>query len=192
MTNDEPWRCFVAVALGDDLRRSLGAAMAEWRQDPHTDGLRWVDPEALHLTLAFLGSVEPEALGRIGAQVERVAARHAQMARSTGRLGAFARPGSARVVWYAVDDPDGALAAIATDLHDALELAQTEPYRPHVTLARARRRSVDLRGWIEAASAEAPDGTLAVGDLHLKRSHLGGGPARYETLASFPLGGRPA
>ena len=192
MTHGKPWRCFVAVDLGDDLRRSLGAAMAEWRKDPHTGGLRWVEPEALHLTLAFLGSVEPDAVGRIGEQVEAVAARHAETARSTGRLGAFARPGSARVLWYAVNDADGALAAIGTDLHGALELAQTEPSRPHITLARARRGSVDLRAWIEAASAAAPVGTLAVRDLHLKRSHLGGGPARYETLASFPLGGRPA
>ena len=183
----------MAVALGDELRRSSARRWLNGGRTPAPIGLRWVEPEALHLTLAFLGSVEPEALGRIGAQVERVAARHprrwpappAGSAPSRGRA-------SARVVWYAVDDPDGALAAIATDLHDALELAQTEPYRPHVTLARARRRSVDLRGWIEAASAEAPDGTLAVSDLHLKRSHLGAGPARYETLASFPLGGHPA
>jgi len=183
------WRCFVAVSVGDELRASLGAAIAAWREDPRTDGLRWVADDALHLTLAFLGSIEPEAVSGITDRVKRASARHAPMTRTTGRLGAFARPGSARVLWYAVHDPDAALGTLATDLDAALGLGQTEPYRPHVTLARARRRSVDLRGWIETASVEAPDGTLAVGTLHLMRSHLGGGPARYETLASFPLGG---
>ena len=154
----EHWRCFVAVPLDDGLRRSLGTAIAGWRDDPRTDGLRWVAPDALHLTLA------------------------------TGRLGAFARPGSARVLWYAVGDPDAALAGIAADLDTELRLGATEPYRPHVTIARARRRSVDLRGWIETASEAAPVGTLGVRELRLMRSHLGGGPARYETIATAPLG----
>ena len=185
----ERWRCFVAVPVGDELQASLGVAIATWREDPRTDGLRWVGPEALHLTLAFLGSVEPEAVAGITDRVERASARHAPMTRTTGRLGAFARPGSARVLWYGVHDTDGALGTLATDLDEALGLGQTEPYRPHVTLARARRRSVDLRGWIEAASATAPEGTLGVQTLHLMRSHLGRGPARYENLATFPLAG---
>jgi 2'-5' RNA ligase len=185
------WRCFVAVPISDELRASLGAAIATWRDDPRTEGLRWVAEEALHVTLVFLGSIEPEAVAGIASHVEQASARHAPMTRATGRLGAFARPGSARVLWYAVHDPDGALAALATDVGVALGLGQTEPYRPHVTLGRARRRSVDLRGWIEAASASAPEGTFAVRTLHLMRSHLGRGPARYETLATFPLGERP-
>ena len=187
----ETWRCFVAMPIDDHLRRSLGAAMAAWREDPRTDGLRWIGPEALHLTLAFLGPIDPTSIEGVTRQIQRVGAMHAPMTRATGRLGAFARPGSARVLWYAVDDPDGSLAVIAADLNDALKLGQAEPYRPHITLARARRRSVDLRGWIEVASASAPEGAMAVRDLQLMRSHLGGGPARYETLGTFPLGGDP-
>ena len=185
----ERWRCFVAVPIDDDLRRSLAAAVAAWREDPRTDGLRWVHEDAFHLTLAFLGPVEPAAVPRISGTIERVAARHAPMTRATARLGAFARPGSARVLWYGVNDPDGELAALATDLVEGLGIDRTEPHRAHVTLARARQRSVDLRGWIEEASAAAPEGMLTVGELRLMRSHLGGGPARYETLASFPLEG---
>jgi len=185
----ERWRCFVAVPVVGELRASLGAAMAIWRDDPGTEGLRWVHHGALHLTLAFLGPVEPDSIGGIKHQVEQASGRHAPMIRTTGRLGAFARPGSARVLWHAVHDPDGELETLATDLNDALGLAPTDRYRPHVTLARARRRSVDLRGWIEAASAAAPEGTLPIQALDLMRSHLGGGPARYETLASFRLGG---
>jgi 2'-5' RNA ligase len=183
----ERWRCFVAVPLDGGLRAALTDAMASWRADPRTDGLRWVPPGALHITLAFLGPVEADQVAQVRARIAGLAAKHALMTRATGRLGAFARPGSARVLWYGVADPDGGLSTLAEDLAEALQL-ETEPYRPHVTLARARRRSVDLRGWIEAASESAPDGTIAVDELHVMRSHLRAGPARYETLASFSLG----
>jgi 2'-5' RNA ligase len=189
MSDRERWRCFVAVALDDDLRGALATAMATWRDDPRTDGLRWVAPEALHLTLAFIGSVDADAIDAIRAGVERVAAQHAPTTCATGRLGAFPRPGSSRVLWYGVDDAERSLAAIAGDLERALGLEASEPYRAHVTLARARRRWVELRGWIETASASAPEGTLAVRSLDLMRSHLGGGPAQYERLGTFPLGG---
>jgi 2'-5' RNA ligase len=185
----ERWRCFVAVPVGDELRALLGAAIAAWRDDPRTEGLRWVGEDAMHLTLAFLGPVEPDSIDEITGHVGSVATRHHPTTPTTGRLGAFARPGSTRVLWYGVHDPDGALEALATDLDATLGLGQMEPYRPHITLGRARRRSVDLRGWIEPASASAPEGTLTIDTLHLMRSHLSGGPARYETLASFPLGG---
>jgi 2'-5' RNA ligase len=184
----ETWRCFVAVALDDGLRDQLADAMTAWREDPRTAGLRWVERDALHLTLAFLGPVEPTSVEQFEAAIGGVAARRSPMTRDTGRLGVFARPSSARVLWYAVADPDGGLGALADDLSHALQLPMTEPYRPHVTLARARHRWVDLRGWIETASASAPQGSLAVRELRLMRSHLGAGPARYETLASFPLG----
>ena len=184
----ERWRCFVAVPLPDGLRASLGNAIAAWREDPRTDGLHWVAPDAMHLTVAFLGPIDPASVPEVIARVERVAFEHAPMTRTTARLGAFARPGSARVLWYAVEDPDAALRAIAAGLDRALQLGATEPYRPHVTIARARRRWVDLRGWIDTASAEAPEGTLDINELRLMRSHLGAGPARYETLATARLG----
>ena len=183
------WRCFVAVPLDDSVRSELATAASSWRTQPPADALRWAEPDAWHLTLAFLGFVDPDDVPRITAAVRRVAAAHEPTEVATGRLGAFHRPGSVRVLWYGVADGDGRLAAIAGDLADALALPDDEPLRAHVTLARARRRPVDLRGWIEAASASAPDGRLTVDRIALMRSHLGAGPARYETLATFPLGG---
>ena len=183
------WRCFVAVPLGDALRADLAAVIVGWRQDPRTDGLRWADPAGMHLTFAFLGAVQPDEVTRIRQAMDPVAVAHAPMTVSTGRLGAFARPGSARVLWYGVADADGALTDLADALAGALGLRADGPYRPHITLARARRRSVDLRGWIEEASMAAPVGRLEVSVIQLMRSQLGRGPARYETLASFDLGG---
>ena len=183
------WRCFVAVPLDDALRSDLARAVADWRTQPPADALRWAEPDAWHLTLAFLGSIDPDDVPGIMATLSRVAAAHEPTEVATGRLGAFHRPGSVRVLWYGVADGDGRLAALAGDLADALALSDDEPFRAHVTLARARRRPVDLRGWIEPASASAPDGLLTIDRIALMRSHVGAGPAQYETLATFALGG---
>jgi 2'-5' RNA ligase len=188
----ERWRCFVAVALGDATRSALAAAVADWRRQPPADALRWAEPDGWHLTLAFLGSVDADTVPAITDAVTGVAAAHAPMVIPTGRLGAFPRPGSARVLWYGIGDPDGALAVLASDLGGALGVEPGGPFRAHVTLARARRGHVDLRGWIEDASGAAPEGRVAVDAIRLMRSHLGRGPARYETLATCPLGGPAA
>jgi 2'-5' RNA ligase len=91
------------------------------------------------------------------------------------------------VAWYGVSDPHGQLATLAGDLRATLGLDDGGRFSPHVTLARARREPVDLRGWV--AGASAPGGELLVDRLALMRSHLGDGPARYETLASASMGG---
>lgn len=183
------WRCFVAVPLDDVIRSALAASVARWHGEPPANALRWADPDGWHLTLAFIGALEPDRVPVIARAAGDAAAAHARTEVATGRLGAFPRPASARVLWYGVADPDGRLASLAGDLASALRLPRGEPFRPHVTLARARRRPVDLRSWIEGASASAPEGRLRVESVSLMRSHLGGGPARYETLAAFTLGG---
>jgi RNA 2',3'-cyclic 3'-phosphodiesterase len=185
----ERWRCFIAVPLDDAIRAALSSSTAQWRAEPLADALRWADPDGWHLTLAFLGSVDADRVAEIGATAGEIAASHARTEVSTARLGAFPRPGSARVLWYGVADPDGDLAATAGALATAFELPRGEPYRAHITLARARQGHVDLRGWIERASESAPEGRLLVESLQLIRSHLGAGPARYETLATYALGG---
>jgi RNA 2',3'-cyclic 3'-phosphodiesterase len=186
----ETWRCFVAVPLDDATRAALSASVAGWSHEPPADALRWADPDGWHLTLAFLGSVDPSVVVAITQVVREVAAAHQPAEVVTARLGAFPRPSSARVLWHGIADPAGALATLAGELEAALRVPPDEPYRAHITLARARRRPVDLSGWIDHASASAPEGRLHVESVILVRSHLGAGPARYETLGSLPLGGR--
>jgi 2'-5' RNA ligase len=186
---NERWRCFVSVPLGPALQSQLSPGVDGWRRQPPADALRWADPDGWHLTLVFLGGIPAESIAAVSTAIRSVVAAHRPLRAETGRLGAFHRAGSARTLWYGVADPDGALASLAGDLARALGLAADQPFRPHITLARSRQRPVDLRGWIERASLEAPAGHLEVDAVELLRSHLGSGPAQYETLASFGLGG---
>ena len=184
--NDERWRCFVAVPIGDALRDDLRVAVDAWRDRADLAGLRWTDPDGWHVTLAFLGATEPASVPAVAKRLSSVAEGHEATSSTTGGLGGFPTPARARVAWYGIDDGEGRLARLAADVAAALGLDAPRQLRPHLTLARARRQPVDLRPWL--ASASAPEGTLVMDGIRLMRSHTGNGPARYETLAAMKLG----
>ena len=181
----ERWRCFVAVPIDEALRGRLATACEAWRSHPEGAALRWTEPAGWHLTLAFIGLVPLTEVPQVAASIERVARRAEPVRLAPGGLGAFPSPRRARVLWYGVTDPDGRLAAIARGLATALGLEPATPYRPHITLARARRDPVAVLDLL--AQAHAPAGTIQVERIELMRSHPGRGPARYERLASVEL-----
>lgn len=148
---------------------------------------RWTDPESWHVTLAFLGAVDPTDVDPIAEAVGHVAARVEPRWVEADRLGAFPSPGRARVLWCGLADRSDRLVALMTAVRDALDVASDETVQPHVTLARGTRRPSDVRAFVK--SVKPPAGSMTVDHVEVLRSHLGRGPARYETLASIELGG---
>jgi 2'-5' RNA ligase len=182
------WRCFVAIPIGDDLRGDLAAAVERWRALPACAAMKWIEPDAWHLTLAFLGDVLPDRVpGLIGSLADAVEQAEVPPARSTGGVGAFPTAARARVAWYGVDDDGAHLARLAAAVRRRLGLPfDGGPFRPHITLARTRSpHGDDLRPWIRVA--DAPTGRFDLRTIHLMRSHLGRGPARYDSLGSVAL-----
>jgi RNA 2',3'-cyclic 3'-phosphodiesterase len=181
----ERWRCFVALLIDDELRRVLADHVAIWHDQPDVAGLRWTDPDSWHVTLAFLGHVDAGRVPGIAGAVRDVAERHGPMRLSGGKIGAFPANGRARVVWYGIVSADGSLERLASDLRRALDVDASQPFRPHVTIARARREPVDVRGFL--ARERGPSMTWSAARVDLMRSHLGRGPARYEVVESAAL-----
>lgn len=185
------WRCFVAVPLPETLRDEIVRTVTAWRAEPGGPGLRWTAPEGWHLTLAFLGQTEPALVPRLLAAIEQAVGRTAVWDVGAGGLGTFPGPRRARVLWYGIGDPGGDLARLAAAVGDALVplvpgLRQGQPFRGHVTLARAREpRGEDLSRWLEQRTV--PEGRVPVERVVLYRSHLGRGPAQYEELGLVPL-----
>ena len=186
---EERWRCFVAVPLGEELRSELRRAVEELRAavPEAAEALRWTEPDGWHLTLAFLGWVVPEAVAGIGRAVEGVAAAHDPFEISTGGLGGFPSRRQIRVLWYGLANHSPELGELARATRQALGVDESSPFRAHLTLARARaERGIALPETIWQMTL--PTGRIAVDRLVLYRSHLGRGPARYESLAEAPLG----
>ena len=180
------WRCFIAIPIPDDLRKQLAGAVEALRAHPDAAGWRWTDPEGWHLTLAFLGSTDPESVEALTDTLARATSGVGVFTVTAGGVGAFPSRRSARVLWYGTSDEDGRLADLAARVQRATDTEERRPYRGHLTLARAR----DPRGAAAEpllGAAQFPTGEIDVTDVVLFRSHLGRGPARYEALSRVGL-----
>ena len=60
----ESVRAFVAIELSSEMREALGELIARLK-GTGLSGVRWVNPEAVHLTLKFLGNVPRAQVGEI-------------------------------------------------------------------------------------------------------------------------------
>lgn len=182
-------RLFVAAGMPEDVRAAVDAAAAPARGA--FPALGWTDAGGWHLTLAFLGATEPAAVPALEAALREACAQSAPAAVSLA--GRAERGGRGTVLWVPLASElalQGVAAAVRSAVLGAGLTCDERPFRGHLTLARARGRA---RVPAEAAAAYA--GTphaWTVRTVALLRSHLGQGPgrrARYEVLATFPLGG---
>ena len=100
-------------------------------------GVSWVSPENLHLTLRFLGAAEDGQIAALGQGLTAVAARHEGFTATTGQSGCFPNRRRPKVIWAGVGDADGRLGALQQDVEEVVCAAGWEPeeraFRPHVT-----------------------------------------------------------
>jgi RNA 2',3'-cyclic 3'-phosphodiesterase len=175
-------RLFVALELPGAVRAELevwGAA-----QLPEQAGLRVVEPEALHVTLCFLGWRPVDQVERIAATYE--AAASGPIAELT--LGAPTWLGTrrARVIAVALADASGELARLQKAIAQALLAAgcyepEARPFLAHVTVARVGRRDQLIRRELEPPAPITFEGR----DVTLFRSWAGLGARRRPTGAKY-------
>ncbi len=181
---DSAGRLFVGVAFPPGLRRALEAHVANAGPLPG----RPAPPANWHLTLRFLGDTGVRTAERLTAAL-RAAPLSSAFGLSFGRLGAFPRPARAAVLWIGVEAGEAPLRALAAVVERAAVAAgfpaEPRPYAPHLTLARIQPPR-DVRALIDSVPPFA--GGMRVEEVVLFRSHLGGGPARYEAVERFALG----
>lgn len=177
-------RLFVALELPEDVIDALagwGRACAG-----RDDALRAVGPDALHLTLAFLGERtedEIEPLRWALAALAPVAAPPLVLGRAI-----WLAPKRPHVLACGVEDPSGTLAALQSRVVPAMAAAsgwapERRPFVPHVTVCRVRGGRRPRVGRVIGPGERA----FAPPALALIQSELGGGPARYTALERLLL-----
>ncbi len=189
-------RAFLAVELPTEVKTQLGEPLRKLQSDCRSAGVvaRWSRPESWHLTLKFLGVVEPEALDPILRVLPDVVAGHHVFTVQLMGFGLFPSPERPRVVWIGMEENEGkaAFVGLALDIETALVPlgwpADTRPVTPHLTVARmtAPRGVPYIMERFEQAKHERW-AAVDVRRIDLVESRLRPEGPIYRVLAVFPL-----
>lgn len=172
-------RLFVAISLPEQVR----AQLLDLRAD-RLHGARAVRREALHLTLAFIGSVPEDKVAAIQEALSKVVFEPFEIA--VRGAGVFPERGAARVLWAGIRASEP-LERLHAAVHSALagtgcEL-ETRDFRPHITLARFRQppRRDQLATFL-LNHEDLRISRVPVQAFHLYNSELGPDGSRYQVL----------
>lgn len=186
-------RLFVAINLSRNDQRKIHGSTKGLRDCAFP--LRWLDDATYHLTLKFLGSVDPRRVPQIAAKLDRVAASNAVFPLECRGFGAFPTIRKPRIVWLGVE-PSPALRCLKQDLEWGLaELGferETRAFHPHITLARATEEGAGaFRGLDARVAGLKHRQRTPVRTVDLMQSHLGAEGPRYTVVHQSELPQRP-
>jgi 2'-5' RNA ligase len=168
-------RLFFAVQPEAPVRdglQGIAAALPE-------HGGRAVHPADRHITLVFLGEINPEQRACAERAAAGVHARSFELI--VDRVGYWPRP---RILWAGCSHTPEPLLELVQRLQQALLdcgfRPERRPYAPHITLARKARKPAEI-------TLDKPL-NWPVRSFVLMGSDLDAPPPRYRVLARWPLG----
>ena len=168
-------RCFVALDLPGELTTAAVASQREL--ESVAPGLRFTRPENIHLTLKFLGSISAETEARARERLAGLGS--GPLPVRLGAAGCFAP----RIVWLELRGADALQARVDGALTGLFEPERR--FMGHITIARARASSKELRAQIEALAV--PEFVVTARSLSLVASELRPSGPRYALIERFAL-----
>lgn len=177
-------RLFIAVWLSEAARSEVAKYINDLkRQIP---GFKWSAPEQLHFTLRFLGETPENQIDSLNEALQSSAVGLSPFVLRLGKPGHFPERGNPRVLWIGLSQGDKELENLAGLVETACVRtgfpAADRPFKPHLTLARAKEGQKGLRTLEPTVSWQK--GTLVTG-FSLVESKLQPGGAVYRRVRDF-------
>jgi 2'-5' RNA ligase len=180
-------RSFIAFDIKNDNVLNRLAAAQKMLIQTNAD-LKLVEPANIHITLRFLGPINPEIVEKVYTAMKNV--KFAPFTVRLSGLGVFPTTNYPRVVWAGITDGAKELNSIFEQLepqiHDLGFAPDPNGFSPHLTIARVRsgankQRLVDL-----VQRQENYDfGIIRADCLRLKKSQLSPKGPTYSTLKEY-------
>ncbi|MBI5014683.1 MAG: RNA 2',3'-cyclic phosphodiesterase [Deltaproteobacteria bacterium] len=183
-------RCFLAADLPEEVKGDL--ARLRLRLASRRVDLRWVAPGSMHLTLKFLGELSPETFDAVATALDPPLDTGGPLRLAPRGLSAFPTPRRARVLWVGLEGDVAALARVALTLEARAEAAgvprEARPFRPHLTLGRAKSPG-GAPGLADALAAEEgyAGPAFSISEIVLYESRLRPEGTLYIPRKTLPL-----
>ena len=138
----EPIRAFIAIELPDPVKAAISGIQTAMHSGEHPS-VKWVNPEGVHLTLKFLGNIDPELTPDIGSAMSQAAAGLGPIRLQLSELGVFPNLRAPRVVWVGLEGDIPTLRTLHRQLENRMADLGFAPegraFSPHLTLGRVRQ-----------------------------------------------------
>ena len=186
-TRGTQWRVFCAFELPESLRVRIKEHAERVREAVPDVAASWSQPENIHLTMKFFGSVDQAKAPAISDVLTRVAKEFSPVKIVVGGMGVFPRPSRPQVLWIGIDDHTGALAKLQKRVEDECAREgfpkEDRAFRPHLTIARIRNphnanRLAEAHLHTEFTAIE-----LVLNELVLFRSELSPKGSKYTPIS---------
>ena len=188
-------RVFVAVDVGDEVRRevtrvvtTLTGKLEAAKKPPK---VAWVRPNALHVTIKFLGELEPPDVERIQ-DLLAPPIPIAPFQLDWRGIGTFPSNRHPRALWLGVINGAAPLAQVEAEVsrrlagEQAIEI-EDRAFLPHLTLGRVKMAGEGVDWPKLLQSVEVKRASSAVDRVTLYRSVLSQHGPNYTGLVSAPL-----
>ena len=189
----EEIRSFIAIELPDDLRQRLGQLEARLKSGRQS-GVKWVDPNGIHLTLKFLGNIVTDTIAKVTGAMEEAAQGIPPFRIEVRGLGVFPNLKRVQVAWVGVGREIDKLAKIQQRIESSLEhlgfTPELRPFTAHLTIARLRNDAslMDRQTFGQLITgAKFEGGIVNVDSISLMKSQLTREGAIYSRISLVSL-----
>ena len=189
-------RLFIAIDIDEKIRDALSDLQRQLQRRAGEEGIKktdvkWVRPEAIHLTLKFMGEVKDEKAAEICNIVRDVSGHHRDFELAIRSVGCFGGK-AARVLWVGTGRGSEQLCRLAKALDEQLASAgwpkEAREFSGHLTVCRIKSSSSGVK--LAAMSEEYKDlelGVISVEALSVYQSQLMPKGPIYTRLANYEL-----
>jgi 2'-5' RNA ligase len=185
-------RSFLAIEIPRAIQEKIEEVQKDLRSS-YAD-VRWVNPEKIHLTLKFFGSMEEPRIEPVTQSIAGPIRTTSPFSIKVRGVGAFPNLKNPRVIWMGLVEGKEVLTQFQKQLEAELEKIGFEPegraFHPHLTLGRMRssKGREALIGRIEKYHEEE-FGVFQVERVVLFKSDLRPTGPIYTSLKELRLGG---
>ena len=187
---ENPIRTFVCIEIADAVKNQIADLQCELKQiDAHVS---WVKPANIHLTLKFLGPVEPSRIAAVREAVARATSSCRPFEVEVSGTGCFPSARSPRILWVGLSQVPNQLQQLHQTMEDEFAregfAREQKLFSPHLTIGRIR----SPRGARESAEKLINSGftglTFRATEVIVMRSDLSPTGSLYTRLALIQLG----
>ena len=177
-------RCFIAIDIVEDAKIFINDYI---RQNlvSSFEGVKWVKPQNLHITLVFLGDVSREAIKLIKHVMRKVCSNYHRFNIELSGLGYFPNSKKPKIIWLGVKEQP-IIYKIKKELDVELEnigfYMDKKSFVPHLTIGRVKSKiSSDIIKTLDFTA------TSSVKEINLMESRLYSHGPVYINVLRCPL-----